>query len=252
MHVVITGASSGIGMALAKEFADHGYKLTLVARRKEILEALASELNCPAFVVECDLGNLEQCCDWVESAEKQLGPVDVLINNAGIQYVESTVNISNERAEKLMGLNLLAPMRLINRVLPGMLQQKAGTLVNIASLVALNPMPWMYHYSASKSGLAAASETLQAELKGTGVSVLTVYPGPVATAMEKAARDKMQSFIANALPTGTPKKLAKLIRKAVKKKRERIVYPQLYEFSRIFRNFSQSLLLKFTPAPPES
>lgn len=249
MHAVITGASSGIGEAIAKEFAKQGYSVTLVARRKDLLETLANSLNVETNIVAADLTDLKNCTNWIDDAIQKLGSVDVLINNAGMQYIDVTTNISDEQAEKLMTLNLLAPMRLINFVLPKMQQKKFGAIVNISSLSAINPTPYMYHYSASKAAIGAASETLHAELKGSSVHVVTVYPGPIASPMEKAARERLKSSIANNLPTGTPEKLAELIFKAVKNKTKRIIYPSVYSMARSFTPLSQWFTSKFTPKP---
>lgn len=249
MHAIITGASSGIGEAAAREFARHGYKLTLVARRTDLLKSLSETLDVETYIVTADLLDLENCTNWIDKAVQTLGNIDVFINNAGIEFIEKTVNVSNEQAEKLMTLNLLTPMRLINFILPKMLERASGTIVNISSVAGINPTPYMYHYSASKAALGAASESLHAELKGSGVNVITVYPGPVATPMEIRARGKLNSAIANNLPSGTPEKLAELIFKAVKNKEQRIIYPSFYKIARNLAPISQWITNTFTPKP---
>ncbi len=247
MHAVITGASSGIGEAAAREFARHGYKLTLVARRTDLLQSISETLGVETNIVTADLLDLENCTNWIDHAIQQLGNIDVFINNAGIEFIEKTVNVSNEQAEKLMTLNLLTPMRLINYILPKMLERASGTIVNISSVAGINPTPNMYHYSASKAALGAASESLHAELKGSGVHIITVYPGPVATPMEIRARAKLKSVMANSLPSGTPEKLAALIFNAVKNKEQRIIYPAFYTIARNFSPLSQWITNTFTP-----
>ena len=248
MHIAITGASSGIGEALAREFGGADHKLTLVARRLELLEALAADVQAPCGVHKADLTDLATCCDWIEAAEQQHGPIDVLINNAGMQYVEPTLGISNERAERLYTLNVLAPMRLIRAVAPGMVERGGGHIVNVTSIAGITFAPGMADYSASKAALAAASETMHTELKDKGVHVFTVYPGPVSTPLEQAARDKYEAgATVDALPTGKPDELARKIRKGIASRQQRIVYPAVYGVTRHMRDISQWFTDTFSP-----
>lgn len=248
MHALITGASSGIGEALAREFAKAGWSLTLAARREDRLKALAGQLKAPSFVRPSDLSRLDQCGPLWREAEAALGPVDLLINNAGIQYVEPTVGVSDERAEALMTVDVLAPMRLARLAVVSMLERKRGGIVNIASVAAINPTPGMYHYNAAKAALAAASESLRVELRGTGVSVVTVYPGPVSSEMEAAARASFEPSAATRnIPTGSAEGLAQKVRRAVERDEARVVYPAFYNLSRHFRLTSQWATDTFTP-----
>jgi len=178
-----------------------------------------------------------------------LGPIDVLVNNAGDYLADSVLDVSNSRAEDLMKVNLLAPMRLVRGILPSMLEQKVGVIVNISSLVSFCPAPYMVDYGASKSGLATYSESLGAELKGTGVHVVTVYPGPVSTSMEHAAKGKLSSPVAQLLPTGNAEELAFKILQAVRARTTRVIYPRVYETTRMFGVLSEYLSLRFGPRP---
>lgn len=248
MHIAITGASSGIGEGLARQFDGADHKITLVARREELLEKLAASLQAETSWHKADLTDLETCCDWVDAAEAKLGPIDVLINNAGMQFVEPTLGITNERAERLMTLNVAAPMRLIRRVAPAMIERGSGHIVNIASLAGVTFAPGMADYSASKAAIAAASETLNHELKAKGVHVLTVYPGPVATPLEKAARAQLEVTAAmDHLPTGNVEELAKKIDDCIRKKKARLIYPAVYGVTRHMRDISQWVTNAFAP-----
>ena len=248
MHVVVTGASSGIGEALAREYAKHGASVTLVARRKDRLDKIASELGAPSFVVAADLGDVEHAADWLAPAEAALGPVDVLVNNAGVQIVAATQDTDPAEGEHLLRVDVHAPLRITIAVLKGMLARKEGTIVDVASLAALTPTPGMYYYNAAKAALAAASESLRHELRGTGVHVLTVYPGPVETDMaNKALATYGDVPMLKRLPIGNTTELARRIRVAVEKKRPRVIYPASYAASRWFPNTARWLTGRFAP-----
>lgn len=247
-HVLVTGASSGLGEAMARHYASQGYAVTLAARREGLLEEIAQSLEVETFVRPSDLSELEQCAALIGEAEAALGPIDVLINNAGVQYVEPTLGVTPERGERLLTIDLLAPLRLIHHVLPGMIERGEGHIVNIASMAGLIFTPGMCHYNAAKAGLAAASESLRAEIHDSGVHVLTVYPGPVASDMETAAREQFkQSSLVDSLPTGTPEGLSTLVFDAMIKRKPRVVYPKVYGLSRFTRSSSQWFTDKFSP-----
>lgn len=251
MHVVVTGASSGIGHAIAQRFAaTPGAKLTLVARRQAALDTLAADLSCPTHVVARDLSDLAHASDWLAAAQSALGPVDVLINNAGVQVIGDTASIDIDEGERSLRLNLLTPLRLTRAVLPDMIARGHGTIVDIASMAAIAPTPRMTYYNASKAALAAASEALRGELRPTGVHVVTVYPGIIpATEMgEKGLAAYAPSKLVALQPTGTPTTLADLIHRAVTRRRPRVIYPRLNAFARHFPNTTRWLMDRFTPA----
>ena len=230
MHVVITGASAGIGAALARAFGSRpGARLTLVARSADRLAALAEALPCPTHVVVHDLSDPSRAAAWVPDAEAVHGPVDVLVNNAGVQVVGPTHTVDPVQAEASVAVNLLAPLRLTQAVLPGMRARGTGTIVDVASMAALAPTPGMTWYNASKAGLAAASEALRGELRGTGVHVVTVYPGIVRTGMAEAALALYGSGRAVQLqPVVDPADLAAAVVDAVLRGRDRVILPRVY------------------------
>ena len=254
MHIVITGASSGIGAALARELAKlPGARLTLVARRKPLLEALASELDAKTLVIERDLSQPEDPSEWLDEAVRANGEVDVLVNNAGVQVIGRTAAIDVARGEASLHVNLLTPLRLTRAVLPGMLARRRGTIVDIASMAALAPTPGMTYYNASKAGLAAASEALRGELRGTGVNVVTVYPGIVATTMAHDALAAYGSNVALRLqPRGTTSALARIVRAAIVRKRARVIYPRSYSFVRWLGPVVRWFMDRFSPALAEA
>ncbi len=248
--MAITGASGGIGRALAHEFAAQGCALTLVARRREQLEELAHEVDVPAHVVGLDLADSERAVAWIPSAEAELGPIDVLINNAGTVISQRFSEVTPDEAARLAAVDYLTPLRLIHVVLPAMLRRRCGTIVNIASTGALAPNPGMVDYCGAKAGLAAASEALRGELRRTGVRVVTVYPGPIATDMLRAAQagyPKLRRV--SELPMGKPEELARRVRIAVERGHARVIYPRVYTLFRYLPGLARIALDRMTPEP---
>jgi short-subunit dehydrogenase len=248
MHVVVTGASSGIGEAIAREYLARGASVTLVARRRDQLERIAAAGAERSNVVALDLSAPDVGWDWLDEAESRLGPIDVLVNNAGIQIVKRAIDTDWADAERLLRLDLHVPLRLTTLLLQRMIPRQTGTIVDIASMAAIAPTPGMFFYNAAKAGLAAASEGLRAEVKKHGIHVVTVYPGPVTSELEAAGRAAFEDGATTRnVPTGTPEVLARLIADAVKKKRDRIVYPAVYGAARHFPNATRWALDALTP-----
>ncbi|HTJ82340.1 MAG TPA: SDR family NAD(P)-dependent oxidoreductase [Polyangiaceae bacterium] len=248
MHVLVTGASAGIGDAIAREYAKRGAKLTLSARREDRLRDLANDVGRGAAVVPADLSDPKAVPALCRAAEKAHGPVDVLINNAGVQIIEHAHKTDPDLGEALLDLDLASPLRLIREILPAMRKRGSGTIVNVASMAALSPLPGMLYYNAAKGGLANASEALRGELRGTGVNVLTVYPGPVHTDMGDTGMAKYEETGTSALaPWGTTEELAHLVCRAVELGRARVIYPRSYAVSLWFPNLSRWFSLRFSP-----
>ncbi|MCA9676895.1 MAG: SDR family NAD(P)-dependent oxidoreductase [Myxococcales bacterium] len=249
MHVLITGASSGIGEAIAGEYLTRGASLTVVARRRDRLEALAGRAgDGRVHVIARDLSEHDGVPEVVAEAEAALGPIDVLVNNAGVQILGPAHQAAWAPGEQLLKVNVLAPLRMTLAVLPGMVARGAGTIVDVASMAALAPTPGMFFYNASKGALAAASEGLRAEVAPHGVHVVTVYPGPVRSDMETAAREAFQrSGTLSRVPTGTADELARLIADAVTHRRPRVIYPRFYALSRHLPAATRWLVDTFTP-----
>ncbi len=249
MHVVITGASSGIGEAIAREYFSRNAHVTLVARRRGLMEKLAEDGEGKVHIVTADLSDPAQVTSWVEGAEAVHGPVDVLINNAGVQIVRAFIDTPFEDGARLMQIDLLAPLQLSHFMARRMVARGQGTLVDISSMAAIAPTPGMSFYNAAKGGLAAASEGLRAELKPHGVHVVTVYPGPVKTPMETAGRAAFEeSWMLRVLaPAGEATVLARLVADAVEQKQERIIYPFMNVIGRHFPAVTRMMLDAFTP-----
>lgn len=248
MHVFITGASSGIGEALAREFHKRGGSVSLVARRKQKLDAVVGELGKRSMAIEADLTNPRDAEAAIAPAEAAFGPIDVLVNNAGVQIVAAAEDTDPDAGEALLSLNVATPLRLTCHLLPAMKKRGSGTIVNVSSMAALSPVAGMFYYNASKGGLANASEALRGELWGSGVNVVTVYPGPVHTDMGTSGMAKYeQSIGASMAPWGTATELAEIIVRTVELGGARVVYPRSYAVSLFFPIISRWFSLKFSP-----
>jgi short-subunit dehydrogenase len=234
MHIVVTGASSGIGDALAREFGRiAGAKLTLIARRKAALEKLAAEIEAPSFVLPHDLSDEARATAWITDAEKAHGPIDVMINNAGVENTGYAAEADPARGQSLLRTNLVVPVLIMRALAPEMIARRGGTLVNIASVASYSAQTLQAWYGASKAGLAMFSEVLRTELRRHRVRVVTVYPGPIATPMAEAAYAVYggKKSIAGRLPEGSPVVLARLVRRAVERGKKRVIYPGFYKIA---------------------
>src|ERR1700689_394660 len=181
--VVITGASSGIGTELARGLARRGYPLVLVARRQERLDEIADDLRTQ-YTVGVDVQPLDLSDAGArEQLAKRLRtePIAGLCNSAGFGTSGVFQNLPIERESEEVVLNSLALMELTHAALPGMVEQGAGAVLNIASIAGFQPMPFMAVYSATKAFVQTFSEAVHEELNGTGVSVTVLCPGPVPT-----------------------------------------------------------------------
>jgi short-subunit dehydrogenase len=247
MHAVITGASSGIGAALARELHAKGARVTLVARRRALLERLAAELGPRAEVVTTDVAR-EPWKPWLDAAEQQ-EPIDIFVNNAGINEAGPFASSNAEDGRRTVEVDLLAPIGLSREVLPRMLARRSGVLVNVSSVAALVPPAGMAWYAAAKAGLAAFSECLASELRGSGVHVLTVYPGPIDNGAPQQNYDLYREGCAAArLPMGTASELAREIGRAIARRRRRLVYPRVYAAARWMPAVARWLVDEGTPA----
>jgi short-subunit dehydrogenase len=182
---LITGASSGIGAAVATEFASRGYSLILVARREERLRtlanALSSEHDVDAEIVVADLSREEER----DRLQSELGgrgrAVEVLVNNAGFGHQADFARSPRERMVEMVRVNVEAVVDLTSRFITPMVERGRGSIINIASTSAFQPLPGSAVYAASKSFVLSFSEAIRTELRGSGVTVTAVCPGPVRT-----------------------------------------------------------------------
>lgn len=184
-HVLITGASRGIGAGLVRAFAAEGARVTLVARSGAALAELAAEVD--GVAVEADLLDPAALDGLVARVEEAAGaPVDVLVNNAGIDLTQGLLDYSRQELERISDLNLVVPMELSRQVVPGMVERGRGHIVNMSSLAGTAVLPGMAAYAATKAGLTQFTSGLRAELRGLPVGTTVVEVGLVATDMRES------------------------------------------------------------------
>ena len=184
-RVLITGASRGLGAALAVRVARRGGRVALVARSEPEITKLVGEIGGDAY--PADLARTDGLDELVGRVAAD-GPIDVLVNNAGVDLTGALTELSPERIEQLIMVNLLAPMLLSRAVIPGMLQRRRGHIVNISSLSGTNTIPGVVPYSTSKAGLTHFTACLRAELKGTPITTTLAELGPVESTMMDSLR----------------------------------------------------------------
>jgi len=242
--VLITGAGSGIGQATAKLFAENGFTVILVGRNVDKLkhtEMLVKDNGGNGFIFPCDLTDLEATKSLVEFVLEKVGKIDILINNAGASSQNRTTLKTTEfEARNMVDLNLLAPFFLCQYIVPTMLKQNQGTIINIASLSGISigliggPM-----YSAVKAGLIHFSKYLNAEFVNTGLRVSCIIPGEVDTdAINKRPIKPSEASIATMLQ---PEDLAKTIF-TIATSEDRILFEEVVITPRFRRDMSNEIV----------
>lgn len=177
--VLLTGASRGLGVYIATALAREGANLVLSARTADALEETrraCEAMGARAVAVPADMSSPDEQRRLLAATEREFGRVDILINNAGIEYTEALQNLSTEQIDALLTLNLHAPIWFTKAVLPAMLARRGGVVVNVASLAGHVPSPYMQIYGASKAGLISFTLSMVAELRGAGVHMSVVCP----------------------------------------------------------------------------
>ena len=230
--VLLTGASSGIGRELALVLAGRGARLAVAARRTDRLETLAEEIAASGaerpVVVEADLSVRGAAASLAERAVEALGPVDVLVNNAGGGVGGSQWAVGDrDPAREAFEVNYWSPLALVAALVPPMRERRRGAVVNVTSMSQVNTWPVFGAYAATKAALGLSTETLRLELIGSGVHVLEAIPGPVDTAVQGETRlvPGIERML-NRVPLGDPAEMARRIVVALERGRARVIYPR--------------------------
>ena len=188
--VLITGGSRGLGLVLARQFAREGARLVICARDEEELERARMDLEkrgTEVMVAPCDVTNWQEVVDMVVAIDRRFGPIDVLVNNAGVIQVGPLEVMTHDDFELAMQAHFWAPLNTIMAVLPSMRQRKSGRIVNISSIGGKVSVPHLVPYSASKFALVGLSKGLRAELAKDGIVVTTICPGLMRTGSPRNA-----------------------------------------------------------------
>ncbi|MBA4407781.1 alcohol dehydrogenase [bacterium] len=219
--VLITGASSGIGKAIARQLAEENCRLVLLARRIELLEHLNKELQLTddkVLIIKCDVGKKEEVASAYEKIKERFGGVDIAILNAGYGHEVTVQNYNSRFAEDTFGANIFGIVYWVEQLLPRFIEKKEGVIVGVSSLADNRGYSGSGFYCASKAAASIYLEGLRVELKHYGIKVITVKPGFVRTPMTDKNEFQMPMLM-------EPEKAAKIIIDGIKKEKSIIQFP---------------------------
>jgi 3-oxoacyl-[acyl-carrier protein] reductase len=198
---LVTGASGGIGGAIARQLHAQGAKVVLTGRRREALDELANALGERVAVEAGDLGDPGEPDRLVRAVEAE-GGLDILVNNAGLTRDNLALRLKDEDWQTVLDVNLSAGFRLIRSALRGMLKRRFGRILNITSIVAVTGNPGQANYAAAKAGLIGMSKALAAEVALRGITVNCIAPGFIETAMTEALGPEQRARLLQQIPLG--------------------------------------------------
>jgi 3-oxoacyl-[acyl-carrier protein] reductase len=208
---LVTGASGGLGRAIARTLHAQGAAVALTGTRADALDSLAADLGDRAHVLPADLSDPAAGPDLVKRAEAAMGGVDILVNNAGLTRDTLFLRMSDADWDLVLSVNLTAAARLSKAVLRGMMKARWGRIVNISSVVGATGNAGQANYAAAKAGMVGFSKALAQEVAGRGITVNCVAPGFITTAMTDKLSEDQKSAILGQVPAGrmgTPEEIA--------------------------------------------
>lgn len=247
--VIVTGASSGIGEATARAFGRAGAKVVLAARRVDKLQTLAQEVNtmgsgAETLVVQADLSKLEDIQAMIAQTLERFGRIDVLVNNAGfgrLDWLENLDPIKDIQAQ--MDVNVMGVIQTTRQVLPVMIQQRAGSIINMCSMAGLVGTPTYSIYAASKHAVHGFSEALRREVKPWGIDVCLIYPGGVVTEFTAHAGIKRKTNAKTpAFMLLTADQVASAVVRLVNRPRRMLIIPWLWSVTVFMNKFLPGLV----------
>ena len=208
---LVTGATGGIGASIARTLHGAGANLVISGTRQAALDRLLEELGERAVAIPCNLSDADDVNTLIKSAEEASGPVDILINNAGMTKDGLAMRMNDDDWESVLAVDLSAAFRLSRAALRAMLKARWGRIINITSVVGHTGNPGQANYAAAKAGLGGMTRSLAAETAARGVTVNCVAPGFIETAMTDALNEKQKAVILERIPAGkmgTPEDVA--------------------------------------------
>jgi 3-oxoacyl-[acyl-carrier protein] reductase len=218
---IVTGGSRGIGKAIAIALAKKGYNVVICSRNEYELNKTKEEIekfNVKVLAIKCDVRYYKQVKNLVKKTIEKFGRIDILVNNAGVALKKNVVDMSEEEWDVVIDTNLKGPFLFTKEVLPFMIKQKSGCIVNISSGGGKTGFAEFSAYCASKFGLIGFTESLAKEVKKFGIRVYTICPGPVATKMQEEIAGKMYPLIKPFIQK--PEDVAKFVIEAIEGKYE--------------------------------
>lgn len=199
---LVTGASGGIGGAIAKALHQAGATVAIHGTRREALDTLAAELGDRVHVLPANLSKPEEVEQLAKDAEAALGGLDILVNNAGITKDGLVLRMKDEDWDSVLNVNLTAAFRLCRAAIKGMMKRRSGRIINITSIVGVTGNPGQVNYCASKAGMIGMTKSLAQEVASRNVTVNAVAPGFIATAMTDELNDEQKARINAQIPAG--------------------------------------------------
>ncbi|CAJ1369691.1 3-oxoacyl-[acyl-carrier-protein] reductase [Roseibium album] len=201
-NALVTGATGGIGEAIARVLHAQGASVSLSGTRAEKLEALAADLGERAFVTPANLSDRDAVDALLPLAEEKMGSVDILVNNAGITRDNIFMRMKDEEWDQVLEVNLSSGFRLCRAAIRGMMKRRTGRIIGITSVVGVTGNPGQVNYAAAKAGMIGMYKSLAREVASRNITVNTVAPGFIETAMTDALNDKQKESILTSVPAG--------------------------------------------------
>ncbi|WP_029066447.1 3-oxoacyl-[acyl-carrier-protein] reductase [Labrenzia sp. DG1229] len=201
-NALVTGATGGIGEAIARVLHAQGASVSLSGTRAEKLEALAADLGERAFVTPANLADRDAVDALLPLAEEKMGSVDILVNNAGITRDNIFMRMKDEEWDQVLEVNLSSGFRLCRAAIRGMMKRRTGRIIGITSVVGVTGNPGQVNYAAAKAGMIGMYKSLAREVASRNITVNTVAPGFIETAMTDALNDKQKESILTSVPAG--------------------------------------------------
>ena len=201
-RALVTGASGGIGQAIAKSLHAQGARVGLSGTRVELLEALVKEMGDGSYVFPADLSSIGEAEELIVKVTEVLNGIDILVNNAGITRDSLAVRLKNDDWQTVIDVNLSSTFLLSRAVLRGMMKARWGRIISITSIVGVTGNPGQANYAASKAGMIGMSKSLAHEVANRGITVNCIAPGFIETAMTDAIDEKQKSKLVGGIPSG--------------------------------------------------